>query len=146
MLRSILNQSSIFSGLRRRSYAEQAKLRHYPLANQRFLRSVNICIKFCFKCSWEDCIFLGAFENNNCGEGWGRQTEDLSSLEAFSFPLWRRHIEKSVFSFRQVLTRQWEIFCIKSAQGFLSAARRKSKKKIFQNLYFLIFNFARGFQ
>ena len=34
------DRSSIFSGLRRRSYAKQAKLRHYPLANQRFLRSV----------------------------------------------------------------------------------------------------------
>ena len=39
--RSSFNRSSIFSGLRRRSYAKQAKLRHYPLANQRFLRSVN---------------------------------------------------------------------------------------------------------
>ena len=38
---SPVNRSSIFSGLRRRSYAEQAKLRHYPLANQRFLRSVG---------------------------------------------------------------------------------------------------------
>ena len=38
--RSSFNRSSIFSGLRRRSYAKQAKLRHYPLANQRFLRSV----------------------------------------------------------------------------------------------------------
>ena len=28
-------------GLRMRSYAKQAKLRHYPLANQRFLRSVT---------------------------------------------------------------------------------------------------------
>ena len=32
-------------------------------------------------------IFLRAFENNNWGEGWGRQTEDLSSLEAFSFSI-----------------------------------------------------------
>ena len=39
--RSSFNRSSIFSGLRRRSYAKQAKLRHYPLANQRFLRSVR---------------------------------------------------------------------------------------------------------
>ena len=35
------DRSSIFPGLRRRSYAKQAKLRHYPLANQRFLRSVD---------------------------------------------------------------------------------------------------------
>ena len=34
-------RSLIFPGLRRRSYAKQAKLRHYPLANQRFLRSVT---------------------------------------------------------------------------------------------------------
>ena len=35
------DRSSNFWGLRRRCYARQAKLRHYPLANQRFLRSVT---------------------------------------------------------------------------------------------------------
>ena len=34
--RSSFNRSSIFSGLSRRGYAKQAKLRHYPLANPRF--------------------------------------------------------------------------------------------------------------
>ena len=38
MLWSIFN----FLELRRRSYAKQAILRHYPLANQRFLRSVDV--------------------------------------------------------------------------------------------------------
>ena len=42
------DRSSIFPGLRRRSYAKQAKLRHYPLANQRFLRSVFILISTVF--------------------------------------------------------------------------------------------------
>ena len=42
----VVNRSSIFSGLRRRSYAKQAKLRHYPLANQRFLRSVAMTANF----------------------------------------------------------------------------------------------------
>ena len=40
-----LSENSKISFWRRRSYAKQAILRHYALANQRFLRSVHILIK-----------------------------------------------------------------------------------------------------
>ena len=40
----------------------------------------KICIQFCYKRSWEDCIFLTAFENNNWGRaGGGKRKISLPS-------------------------------------------------------------------
>ena len=61
--RSSFNRSSIFSGLRRRSYAKQAKLRHYPLANQRFLRSVR-CDVSCTLCECYKHTLLRYFRSS----------------------------------------------------------------------------------
>ena len=45
----------------------------------------KISIKFCFKCSWEDCIFLRAFENNNWGRGGGGKRKISLPSRPFRF-------------------------------------------------------------
>ena len=45
----------------------------------------KISIKFCFKCSWEDCIFLRAFENNNWGRSGGSKRKISLPSRPFRF-------------------------------------------------------------